>query len=331
MARAARLLGETDAPALAAWTGLPGAELADRAEGLGLPALVVPVPDIAPGALIEFLIGELQTATRVLYTAWLPGAAGIDTPGGSGREAVAALARAQAARTELFGPYLEAIADAALCKAKALNVCFPPETAFRECFKLFCRAYKAPSAVLILETPGGASNSLLAQLQDAALFITAQRAFAVWLAGDGVDTFERIPLFAGSAAQGTAAATPALAQPHITPLAGRPNPLSSTENRVEAFLTQCEWAHGRAWNHTWSDGPLMAPIRVDLIWACEKLIVEFDGLDHLTREKYARDRARDRALQAAGFAVLRFTNQEIADDLSRMASEIERFLTGARS
>jgi len=70
---------------------------------------------------------------------------------------------------------------------------------------------------------------------------------------------------------------------------------------------------------------------VDLLWQSERLVVELDGPDHVTPEKYARDRARDRALQAAGYAVLRFTNDEIAEDLARVASEIERFLTRVRA
>jgi very-short-patch-repair endonuclease len=60
-------------------------------------------------------------------------------------------------------------------------------------------------------------------------------------------------------------------------------------------------------------------------------VVEIDGLDHLGPEKYARDRARDRALQLAGFRVLRFTNDETAADIARVALMIEHFLTQARN
>ena len=70
---------------------------------------------------------------------------------------------------------------------------------------------------------------------------------------------------------------------------------------------------------------------VDLIWKAERLVVELDGPDHFAPDKYKRDRQRDRALQAAGFSVLRFTNDEVAQDLSRVASEIERFLTRVRA
>jgi hypothetical protein len=61
-----------------------------------------------------------------------------------------------------------------------------------------------------------------------------------------------------------------------------------------------------------ADVVLSAPdhprIEVDLRWPWRRLIVETDGFaTHGTRAAFERDRARDAALQAAGFRVLRFT------------------------
>ena len=54
---------------------------------------------------------------------------------------------------------------------------------------------------------------------------------------------------------------------------------------------------------------------VDLLWRREKLIVEVDGYAfHSTRRAFERDRARDAALQAAGYRVVRFTWRQITDE-----------------
>ena len=73
------------------------------------------------------------------------------------------------------------------------------------------------------------------------------------------------------------------------------------------------------------------PIIADLMWTEERLIVELDGPEHRSADKFVADRRRDRLLQIAGFAVLRFTNQEIDSDIGAAASQIERFLTLRRS
>ncbi len=326
--------GETRPPVLAAWQGETGLALSDRAEEFALPCLALPLAHAQQASQLAHIIAELEGAAAALFPAWLPEAEGVETPGGAGLQAVAALARSVASRTDLFGPYLAAISKAALRKTpETIAGKFPAETSLRECFKLFCRAYGTKSAVLILTLPDQASDTLVAQVQQAAIFIAAQDAFLVWIAGAGMERLDRIALIATP--QGRTREKPGgqpdLARPHITPLSGRPNPFSDTEKRLEAFLLRCAWARGRAWNASWSDGPLSNPILVDLLWQSERLVVELDGPDHVTPEKYARDRARDRALQAAGYAVLRFTNDEIAEDLARVASEIERFLTRVRA
>ena len=62
---------------------------------------------------------------------------------------------------------------------------------------------------------------------------------------------------------------------------------------------------------------------VDLAWPEVRLCVELDGwAHHGTRAAFARDRARDRALQTVGWMVLRYTWQEIAGDRESVIAEL---------
>jgi very-short-patch-repair endonuclease len=60
--------------------------------------------------------------------------------------------------------------------------------------------------------------------------------------------------------------------------------------------------------------------------------VECDGHDYheRTKEQAARDRRRDRALQAAGVSVLRFTGSEIWRDPEACALEVRNFVSDRR-
>lgn len=319
---------------LGAWQGYSIAELQEVADGAGVATIALVIEQAEPSSIPEFVLNQIEIATIALFPAWLQEAAGIETRGGAGREALAALARAAAGQTDLFGPYLLAISDAALCKSpEALAGRFASQTVIRECYKLFCRAYRTDQVALILDLGIRADFEAASAAQEAALWIAAQDAFSIWLCGTNLSQISRVPIETKVDQTNSAAIPVRYPSPvlQVTPLAGRPNPLSKTETRVEAYLCRYSWARGRAWNATWSSGALGNPIRIDILWEAERLAIELDGLDHLEPTKYANDRARDRALQFAGFTMLRFTNQEIADDISRIASEIERFLTQARS
>jgi very-short-patch-repair endonuclease len=59
-------------------------------------------------------------------------------------------------------------------------------------------------------------------------------------------------------------------------------------------------------------------MEVDLLWAEQKLIVEFDSVAyHLDRTAFERDRERDQKLTAAGYRVIRVTARQL--DRSPMA------------
>jgi hypothetical protein len=112
--------------------------------------------------------------------------------------------------------------------------------------------------------------------------------------------------------------------------AGMPHPASVTEQALEHRLARCEWAVGRTWNQEYASHSLAPPIRVDLMWPDERCVIEIDGPDHRGILKYAADRRRDNGLTLDGFAVLRFTNDEIIDDPHRVLAVIESLLVKKR-
>ena len=58
---------------------------------------------------------------------------------------------------------------------------------------------------------------------------------------------------------------------------------------------------------------------VDFHWPDARLIVETDGHEHHgTRAAFERDRARDQALMAAGWTVLRFTYRQVLEEPARV-------------
>lgn len=73
------------------------------------------------------------------------------------------------------------------------------------------------------------------------------------------------------------------------------------------------------------------PIELDLDWPGVLLDVELDGADHRDRaQRMARDRQRDRLLQAAGYVVARYTWDDYVTDRAGMLAEIGQLLTVAR-
>jgi Protein of unknown function (DUF559) len=51
--------------------------------------------------------------------------------------------------------------------------------------------------------------------------------------------------------------------------------------------------------------------RVDMLWAAERVIVEYDGIVHLTEQQRRRDAARRNLLQQAGYYVIVFTARDL--------------------
>lgn len=73
--------------------------------------------------------------------------------------------------------------------------------------------------------------------------------------------------------------------------------------------------------------PGQDPIELDLDWPGVLLDVELDGADHRDRaRRMARDRKRDRLLQAAGYVVARYTWDDYVGDRDGMVEEIRELL-----
>lgn len=70
-------------------------------------------------------------------------------------------------------------------------------------------------------------------------------------------------------------------------------------------------------------------IEVDCLWPRHRLVVELDSrAAHATPHAFEADRARDRALVAAGYRVIRITWRQLHDDPHRIAEQLSVILTG---
>jgi very-short-patch-repair endonuclease len=76
--------------------------------------------------------------------------------------------------------------------------------------------------------------------------------------------------------------------------------------------------------HKFKRQVLIDPYIADFVCAKGMLIVELDGPLHARRADY--DAARDAYLQAQGYDVLRFTNEDFAGDVTRVLKTIEHAL-----
>jgi very-short-patch-repair endonuclease len=63
----------------------------------------------------------------------------------------------------------------------------------------------------------------------------------------------------------------------------------------------------------------------DFYCAKHKLVIEVDGPIHLLKKEY--DANRDIAMREWGFSILRFTNDEVIDDLNDVVNRIEEYIS----
>ena len=307
-------------------------EVAESTHGVQAAFLPVAVHVASPGRrdLTEQVIDALSKALTGTYPAWLPGAERLAGPGGAGLAALRAMCERAAAGSDLFGPFLVAAAEAALCGQPLLVAEFARETAVRQARKLILRACGYERLVVMVELAGEWSAAQIEVAEADALWLAGTGELGVWLFGTPTAGMTRVPRSSLRGRMRTSALPVAPRPPYLAPPQGRPNSFSRAEQRLESHLVRSSWATGRAWNRPWSPGVLANPIRLDLVWLREKCVVELDGPDHLDTDKYAADRARDRALQRAGFLVLRYTNDEVLDDVTRVVDELGRFLEDRR-
>jgi very-short-patch-repair endonuclease len=278
-------------------------------------------------AVVDAMLDRLEAVARDLLPAWLPEAELLDAAGDHDRRVVRMLARRRAAGTSHFGPFLAAMAESALL-AQPRREEFSRQTRVRGLTRLLGDAYGRDAVAVLTELPAGMTAGEQAQVAAAVQWLSDYGDLGVWLAADALPEVDRIATVALSAPAAADVATgPAVDYP--API-GRPHPASRAEQTLERCLARCAWAGGREWNQIRSGHPLVPLIRVDLMWQAERCVVEIDGPDHRGALKFADDRRRDNALTLDGFAVLRFTNDEVVDDPVRVLATIERLLSTRR-
>lgn len=333
------------------------------------PAVIcLSTPDsVRPSGIVAASLDEMEMLAGQLFPAWLPDAAGITAPTGAAPAAVRALAINHAASTGQYGPFLADLATGALLGSGTYTRRHPPEVRARGLARVLAASFERPGCALLLLPPSTVDEHATQALVAAAQWLIDYGQLAVWICGGSPPAAERLTTVV---AAGRRVRDPAVRQPpaprprlHATagpqiadpgPLAadaaarpvgrqrrrapigqprrvvGKPHPTSRAEVALEAALASRSWAAGRAWNHTVRPGPLVNPVRVDLLWKRERCIVEIDGDDHRAADKYAEDRNRDVMLQLSGYAVLRFTNTKVLDDIESVLALIQQFLATRR-
>ncbi|MEU9832600.1 DUF559 domain-containing protein [Streptosporangium sp. NPDC048047] len=314
--------------------------------------------------IVGAVLDELERAVIALFPAWLPGAEGVGGAGGAAVLAVRELAGRMAAGRRGLAPFLADLAARSLVDGTFRN---PPRTPAEVRAAGLALAYavsfgRTRTAILV-RVPEGLPPAGEERLVEAGEWLIRHGGLGFWLTGAGpaspggvpVVTVEPGPLPSRRTppARPAPIAPPARPAPGVPPVpspgpgrsrgsggtparpagspaGGRPHPGSTVESALERALGSCAWAAGRAWNQTYQPGPLLNPIRVDLLWRAERCVVELDGPEHRGPENRARDRARDARLRGDGYAVLRFDNDRVMNDLPSVLRELRKFLQARR-
>jgi very-short-patch-repair endonuclease len=298
------------------------------------PAVVTCRPRVVhtPAVVVADVLDHLERAAVALYPSWLPGAGPIAGPGGAAAAAVRVVALQAGAATHHFGPFLAALAGRAAGTGRRNGHRFPDEVRAAGLARVIAASYGRASAALLV-TPADDLDAAGEQVLIASCaWLARHGGFAAWLTGPAVGRADTVRTVTIRCAGGAAAAVAGDDGPAPLPArAGAPHPASRTEQALEAALAAHAWAGGREWNRTLQADPLANPVRVDLMWPAEHCAIEIDGPEHRGALRYEADRRRDTMLQLAGFTVLRFTNEQVADDLAAVLAQIEQLLTTRRN
>lgn len=305
----------------------------------GAPAILTYFPDAASSVaeMVATVLRELEKAAVELFPAWLPGAEGIDGPGGAGVRAARALAMRLAATSHHFGPFLADLAELSLAGPPRRPARFGAEVRAAGLARVLASSFGRRDASILLQVPEGLSPFEEEVLVAGCEWLAERGGFGIWLAGPAlaaVDRVETVTPHLPAKADVLGREAPPLpdgGRPLRYPaVAGMPHPGSKAERALETALAQCSWARGRAWNQTYQSHALANPIRVDLLWQEERCVVEIDGHEHRASLKFEKDRHRDVQLQLDGYAVLRFTNNQVLTDTEAVVGQVRRFLHGRR-
>ncbi|WP_194894611.1 endonuclease domain-containing protein [Catenulispora pinisilvae] len=303
---------------------------------------------------VEGLLDEIERAAIRILPLWLPDSAGIVSPQGAGVAAVRSIAADIAARSTHYGPFLADLAERALRAASdtlsGVDVAsarvdvaisdhrFPAPTRAAALALVIAASHKRSAAAALFEIPSGLPVTAEESLTAAASWIAYHGGWIVGLvpviptakaprANDSAEPSAISPSVSGRRAE---SGLPDRNAPIHSRVTGAPRPDSPAELALEAALRNRPWAGGRAWNRTYQSGPLAPSYRLDLWWEHERCVIEVDGPEHRSAERYEADRRRDVQLQLDGQSVLRFTNDHVLTDVVDVLTQIERLLRSRR-
>ncbi|MFC0863240.1 endonuclease domain-containing protein [Sphaerimonospora cavernae] len=305
------------------------------------PAIVTyaPPPTTSVSNLVTTLLAEFETAAVELFPSWLPGAEGITGPGGASIPAVRALALRTASASRHFGPFLADLAEQALGSTARTDGKFPHEIRALGLARVLASSFHRDQAAILMRVPQGLSPVGEDILVASSEWLADRGGFGVWLTGAPLTSVDRVETAVLDLPDSeNTPATGDLAYPkdpsavlRFPAVAGMPHPASRAEKALEAALNSRPWAAGRAWNQTHLSSPLAPTVRIDLLWRTERCAVEIDGPEHRGEDAYEADHRRDVRLQLDGYAVLRFTNKQIMNEIDLVLHQLERFLKSRRS
>ncbi|OZC99264.1 hypothetical protein CH275_22470 [Rhodococcus sp. 06-235-1A] len=330
------------------WSGLPrdrvvrvhGAtdrELADSVNPLPTAAPAIVFFALEPTSakrtvdLVDAVVDELENAAADSAELWLPE---FDHQAGTStldRRAARTTAVRLAADTVHFGPYVGALADAAVAGRSPRRAAFTVETRAAGSARILAVAQRRTEAALVLVVPTGVDAGVTAT---AAEWLCTHSEMAVWVIGDGASGMDRFPsvsVRAPAVPTGVSTVLDRFRPLSYPPIAGHPHPASDPEKRLYRALDVHEWATGREHNRSIRLGELSRPFTVDVLWRTEKIVVEIDGSEHRAPERFAEDRVRDNQLQTHGYMVLRFTNAQVIADPQHAVATIREAVSRRRS
>ncbi|OZC78775.1 hypothetical protein CH251_03280 [Rhodococcus sp. 06-462-5] len=233
--------------------------------------------------------------------------------------------------TAHFGPYVGALADAAVAGRSARRTAFTLETRAAGSTGVLVSAHRRSTAALVLVVPAETDAGVVAA---AAEWLCTHAGAAVWVTGDGASNMDRFPSVSVRAPEvpdGVSTVLDRFRPLSYPPIAGHPHPASEPEKRLARALDAHDWATGREHNRSIRLGELTRPFTVDVLWRIEKVVVEIDGNEHRAVDRFAEDRVRDNQLQMHGYMVLRFTNAQVIDDPQRAVATIREAVSRRRS
>ena len=319
-----------------------------------LPAAVVLEPPAidSVAAFVAGVLDALDAVARQLLPAWLPEADGLDGPQGSSLMAIRAVAIERARVAGYPSTFLADLAERALTGRPSRGR-LRPEARVAGLARVVASGFRRDRLVLVMPaapnpgkaapnpgktasspgrtapSPGQTAGNVVVAGSE---WLADRGRLGVWLTGAGPSGPERVGTVRIEAAPPVAEVEPPGPEVALPSPArhGRPHPRSTVEAALEAVLARQEWAYGRIWNGTYQPTLIHSPIRPDLLWPAERVVVELDGLEHCRPDQYDADRVRDVRLQLDGYAVLRFTNARVKHDVQAVATQIEHLIRTRR-